>query len=102
MRMFIRFLLIMLMTGSASQVAAEERRVIENHSFGIFTAEEGGVAISIQNDDCVGHYRVAGWKTVLHEGKIDFRLLPVTNIPFGGKDLQVACIAGNRLGVVIR
>jgi hypothetical protein len=102
MRSFTCFLIFLLLAGSAGLTAAEERRVIENHSFGIFTTEGGGVVVSLQNDNCVGHYRVASGKTVISEGQIDFRLLPVTNIPFGGNDLQVACIAGNRLGVVIR
>jgi hypothetical protein len=95
---FLTFMLV----GSAGLTAAEERRVIENNSFGIFTTEEEKVVVSLYNDNCVGYYRVASCEMVISEGQIDFRLLPVTNIPFGGKDLQVTCIARNRLGVVIR
>jgi hypothetical protein len=97
------FLVIfIIMAGGVDSAAARGQRIIENQAFGVFATEGGRVVVSLHNDNCVGYYRVASGKVVVGEGEVDFRALPATVIPFGETDLEVACVAGNRLRVVVR
>jgi hypothetical protein len=102
MKKQLLLVLCLLAAASTGFANAGERRIIENQGFGVFTTDEGQVMLSLRNDNCVGHYRVASGKTIIDEGSVDFRILPVTNIPFGERDLRISCIADNRLSVVFR
>lgn len=86
--------------------ALGEERLIENHGFGIFTAEngtdKGRAVLFLHNEDCIGSYKVANGEVLISEGKLDFRNNPSFDIPFGAKDLLVSCLGGNRLRVLVR
>jgi hypothetical protein len=83
-------------------MALGQERLIENHGFGIFTAEDGRTVLYLRNEECIGGYKVANGEVILGEGKVDFRHEPSFEIPFGGKELVVSCVGGDRLRVVVR
>lgn len=102
-RLFLSFLLLIGAAGTALGGDGE----IENHGFGVFTAEgEGGrtsrTVLFLHNEDCIGSYKVANGEVILGEGKIDFRQVPTFDIPFGTKELQVSCSGGDKLRVTFR
>lgn len=74
-------------------------RIIENHSFGVFTDANSKAILFMQNDDCIGKYSVANGEIVIGEGRIDFRNKTPQDIPFGRTELEVTCIGGNKLRV---
>jgi hypothetical protein len=74
----------------AAPTVFAERKLIRNHTFGIFQSRSGNVFLHIRNDDCKATYRAVVNEIILGEGTVDVSVQEIA-IPFGRADLILRC-----------